>query len=107
MRKRDKIVIWPIYFNSKVTRKQGRRVPLELAVEDPKAEEIYQVAEKIGLNPILEEDKAYPKMWWKERGRILVDKTKSKTTILKEIAIQLKEFRLKQKMKSKRIIKKK
>jgi len=107
VRKRDKIVIWPIYFNSKVTRKQGRRVPLELAVEDPKAEEIYQVAEKIGLNPILEEDKAYPKMWWKERGRILVDKTKSKTTILKEIAIQLKEFRLKQKMKSKRIIKKK
>lgn len=107
MRKRDKIVIWPIYFNSKVTRKQGRRVPLELAVEDPKAEEIYQVAEKIGLNPILEEDKAYPKMWWKERGRVLVDKTKSKTTILKEIAVQLKEFRLKQKMKSKRIIKKK
>jgi len=107
VRKRDKIVIWPIYFNSKVTRKQGRRVPLELAVEDPKAEEIYQVAEKIGLNPILEEDKAYPKMWWKERGRVLVDKTKSKTTILKEIAVQLKEFRLKQKMKSKRIIKKK
>lgn len=106
MRRKDKIVIWPIYFNSKASRKQGRRVPLELAVDDPKAEEIYQVAEKMGLNPIIEEEKAYPRMWWKEKGRVLVDKTKSKTSILKEIAVQLKEFRLKQKIKSKRIVKK-
>lgn len=106
MKRKNKIVIWPIYLNSKASRKQGRRVPLNMAVEDPKAREIYEVAEIMRLNPILEEDKAYPKTWWKEKGRVLVDKTKSKMKIIKEIALKLNELRTRQKMQSKKITKK-
>ncbi|NOR47639.1 MAG: hypothetical protein GQ533_06290 [Methanosarcinaceae archaeon] len=29
---------------------------------------------RLGLNPTLEKDKAYPKSWWKVSGRVLVDK---------------------------------
>ncbi|MCS7385906.1 MAG: signal recognition particle protein Srp19 [archaeon GB-1867-005] len=95
MRKRDKVVVWPIYFNSKVSRSYGRKVPLSLSVEDPKLEEVVEAARKAGFNPITEVDKAYPKMWWKEKGRILVEKRASKTKILKEIALALKEIRRK------------
>jgi len=90
LRKRDKVVVWPIYFNSKVSRSYGRKVPLSLSVEDPKLEEVVEAARKAGFNPITEVDKAYPKMWW-----ILVEKRASKTKILKEIALALKEIRRK------------
>jgi len=74
-------------------------VPLSLSVEDPKLEEVVEAARRVGLNPIVEADKAYPKMWWKEKGRILVEKRASKTKILKEIALALKEVRRRSKQK--------
>ncbi|RLE51239.1 MAG: signal recognition particle protein Srp19, partial [Candidatus Methanomethylicota archaeon] len=88
MKKKKLLVIWPIYFNSKVSRKMGRKIPLNLAVEDPRIEEIVKIARELNLNPIIEE-KAYPKMWWREKKRILVEKKMSKSRLLKEIAVRL------------------
>ncbi len=94
LRRRRLAVIWPIYFNSRVSRSQGRKVPLELAVEDPKVDEIVEAVRMMGLTPIVE-DKAYPKMWWKEKSRILVEKRMGKSKLLKEIARNIKKIRKK------------
>jgi len=88
-----KVVLYPCYFDSTKTRKYGRRVPLSLAVKKPKVEEIALVAKKLGLNPVIEKDKKHPRTWFFDDGRVLVDKVRSKTYVVKLIAKNLKALR--------------
>lgn len=87
-----RIVVWPVYFDSTKTRRQGRKLPRELSIPNPKVEEIVEAAKILGLNPIVE-DKKYPKEWWIYNKRIVVFKKDSKRETLKQIAIKLKELR--------------
>ena len=80
----NKIVIYPIYFNEKYSRIEGRRVKKDLAFQ-PKIEKIKEVAEKLGYKTEIEE-KAYPRYWWKEKGRLLINTKDKKTIIIKKIA---------------------
>ena len=82
---RDKWVIWPIYFDADASRKDGRKVPKELAIKNPSIDEIFKIAKKLGFNPV-KEDKAYPKRWWRKEGRLLVDKKDRKIRMLIKIA---------------------
>jgi len=90
---RDKWVIWPVYFDANVSRKEGRKVSKELAIKNPSIDDIYKAAKKLGLNPVKEE-KAYPKRWWRKEGRLLIDKKGKKMEIIKKIAEFLKENRV-------------
>ena len=45
MRKQDKAIIWPAYFDQAKTRKKGRRVPKNMAVQSPKILEIQEAAQ--------------------------------------------------------------
>jgi len=45
----------------------------------------YAKRNRLGLNPTLEKDKAYPKSWWKVSGRVLVDMKGVKSGIVGEI----------------------
>lgn len=94
--RKKKIVIWPAYIDSTIPRKMGRRVPRDLAVPNPTIEEIVKAASQLGLNPVVEES-SYPRLWWKYRHRVVVDKKGSKQEILKIIAKEIKENRLEKK----------
>jgi signal recognition particle subunit SRP19 len=89
--KKDKlIVLYPEYFNSKYSRAEGRRVPRKMAKKSPTVEEIEKAAKALGLSPVVEKDKSYPRFWHKKRGRVLVRKTKmNKTELLKQIASKI------------------
>lgn len=87
-----KIIIYPSYFEAHLSKKKGRKVPLFLSIPKPSVKEIAIVAEKLGLNPIIEQKK-YPKRWWEEKERIVVDKIGSKRKVLLLIASELKKFR--------------
>ena len=89
MRKQDKIIIWPAYFDQAKTRKNGRRVPKNLAVQSPKILEIQEAAQKLGLEFEVVADKGYPKMPWAKTGMFLVEKKGSKEQIINRIAKQL------------------
>jgi len=65
-------VIWPAYLDAARSRKDGRRVPLKLAVETPTVDEIAEAVRQVGYDAIIERDKAYPRDGWKETGRVLV-----------------------------------
>ena len=82
---REKYIIWPIYFDKRVSKKRGRRVSKEMAISHPNTDLIYRAAQKLGLNPKMEK-KSYPSRWWEKEGCVLVDKKKSKTEILHDIA---------------------
>jgi len=87
-----KIVIYPAYLDSSLSRKEGRRIPRSIAVHNPRPEEIIRAAEELGLNPIIE-DSRYPRLWWRYRVRIVVDKVGSKQKILRMIARKILELR--------------
>jgi len=93
MRKQDKIVIWPAYFDSTKTRKDGRRVPKSLAVPSPKILEIKDAVEKIGSEYELLPDVGYSKNPWQKAGMLLVKKTEPKDQTIKRIAKQLLKIR--------------
>ena len=65
-------VIWPAYLDSELSRAEGRRVPTDLAVEDPTVDEIAKAVQQIGYDAIVERDKAYSREHWTERGRVVV-----------------------------------
>lgn len=83
----DKYVIWPIYFDHGTSRANGRRVPKNLAINNPTAQDIFKVAQSLALNPQLE-NKSYPSIWWTQ-GRLLVEQKGPKTEILRTIAQKL------------------
>ena len=89
MRKQEKIIIWPAYFDQAKTRKNGRRVPKNLAVQSPKILEIQEAVQKLGLDFEAVPDTGYPKVPWAKAGKLLVEKKGSKEDVINRIARQL------------------
>jgi signal recognition particle subunit SRP19 len=97
MRKQDKIIIWPVYFDQTKTRKNGRRVSKSLAVQNPKILELQEAAQKLGLDFEVAADKGYSKTPWVKAGMLLVEKKGSKEQVISRIAKQLLKARNEQK----------
>jgi signal recognition particle subunit SRP19 len=93
MKDRGKLVIWPAYIDQMRSRSTGRIIALKNAVKEPQLNEIREAARKLGLNPEVEPEKAYPKFWWETSGRVLVDDTGPKSIIVKQIALSIKKIR--------------
>ena len=89
MRKKNSILLWSVYFDSTKSRNEGRKVSKSLAVSAPKIEELQRAAKRLGLNPEVNFDAAYPSVPWKNTGFIVLDKTESKTQMLKKVAKEL------------------
>jgi len=86
---RDRYVLWPIYFDCRLSRRQGRRVPRENAVKNPSVEDVAKAAKKLELDPEVEADAAHPSRWWQREGRVLVKQADSKTVIVRDVAAEL------------------
>lgn len=93
MRKRDKLVLWPVYFDSTKTRLKGRRVPKNLAVPAPKLKELQKAVEEVGLQPEVVMDTGHPSSPWQKTGLIVVPKRGSKTEVIRRVAEELSKAR--------------
>jgi signal recognition particle subunit SRP19 len=89
MRKQEKFIVWPAYFDAGKTRMEGRRVAKNLAVPSPKTLEIEEAAAKLGLEHELDPEKGYPKTPWSKTGMLLVEKEDSKEQVINRLAKQL------------------
>ena len=89
MRKLDKAIIWPIYFDCNKTRKDGRRVPKNIAVQSPKILEIKEAADKMGLQNEVNLEAHFPKAPWAKSGMLLIEKQEAKEKIIQKLAKQL------------------
>ncbi len=78
------IVLYPSYFDRRVTRKFGRRVPSELAF-DADLKTILRALDSLGYEYEIEE-KAYPRRWWRDRARVRVFTDESKTAVIRKVA---------------------
>ncbi|MCF2165204.1 MULTISPECIES: signal recognition particle subunit SRP19 [Halobacterium] len=80
-------VIWPAYFDAALSRRDGRRVPMELAVEEPSVDEIATAVQQVGYDAVVERDVAYPRRHWDAAGRVLVkDADDAKNTLVQAVA---------------------
>lgn len=89
MRKKDKMVLWPSYFDSTKSRVEGRKVPKSVAVPSPKLDEIRMAMEQLGLRYEIVSDASHPKLPWQKSGMLIVSKKGSKTQMIRRIARQL------------------
>jgi signal recognition particle subunit SRP19 len=64
-------VIYPAYFDAALTRGGGRRVPQDLAVEEPSVDEIAKAVQQVGYDAVVERDVTYSREY-EPRGRVLV-----------------------------------
>jgi len=96
MQNKNKVVVWPVYLDSKTSRTSGRKLPKRHSVESPTIHEIERASNTLSLNPMVEADKIYPgnRNWWEGKGRVIVDKSGRKIDVLLSIAKRVKEFRI-------------
>jgi signal recognition particle subunit SRP19 len=87
---KDKLVIWPLYFDSDRSRSRGRMVSSAEGVINPTLNDIITAAIRSGFNPEVEREKRHPKTWHEASGRILLPKKEPKSLVLKRIAKNLK-----------------
>ena len=93
MKRERKIVIWPFFFDSSKSRKEGRRVPRSICVENPTVEEVAEAARKCGYEVEIDGEAKHPAHWFESKGRIFVYSEDKKTVIVKRVATKLKELR--------------
>jgi signal recognition particle subunit SRP19 len=84
------IVLWPSYFDLRVSREEGRRVSKRDASEAPTANMLFEAVKSLGLDCILELDKSYPRFWHRREGRVLVEPKLDKKDLVAKVAAKLK-----------------
>lgn len=83
----DRIVLWPHYFDRRLSRAEGRRVGSALAVKDPDAKWVEAAARKAGLDATVEEKAHHPSLPYDRPGRVLVAKAGAhKQAVLAQVA---------------------
>ncbi|MHA1616876.1 MAG: signal recognition particle subunit SRP19/SEC65 family protein [Candidatus Njordarchaeales archaeon] len=98
MSEREEWIIYPEYFDSRLSRRLGRKVSLQHAIKSPQLEELYEALKYLKIRGIrIEKDKSHPANWIERKGRIIIYKIpgKSKHSLLIEIAKALKHVRIK------------
>ncbi len=89
-------IIWPAYLDKNFSKKGGRKLPKNLALDHPKFEEIKKALDSIGINHEIEKNSRYPKDQGRDErnlGRFIVEKKFSKNEILRKISKEIRKNR--------------
>ena len=91
VRERDsRKVVWPSYFDVRLSRDGGRRIPKAYCVENPDLQMLSNALKSLNMKFEAQQDKAYPSRWWKKEGRLLVETQMKKPKLLLLIGKKLK-----------------
>jgi signal recognition particle subunit SRP19 len=93
LRKKDRIVVWPAYFDSTKTRSEGRRIPKNIAVPSPEIVELSEAVKRLGLDYEVSLEACYPKTPWRKTGVLLLFKNEKKCPTIAKIARSLLKVR--------------
>jgi len=86
VKRRGSRLIWPLYFDISVSRRQGRRVAKELAMRNPSVAEIASAASELGLTVETEPQAAHPSQPWSRTGVVYVSGGTNKASVLQQLA---------------------
>tara|TARA_Y100000768_G_scaffold378231_1_gene352406 strand:- start:149 stop:610 length:462 start_codon:yes stop_codon:yes gene_type:complete len=78
----DRICVWPGYFDTRISRRNGRRVPKDSSVIKPDLEGLFLAARKLGLKKIKrEEGTSHPSRPHAKEGRMWVSRAGSRQSV--------------------------
>jgi len=88
LRKKRYYVLYPEYFDKRLSRREGRKVPRNKAVEECSLGKIAYACKHLNFEYTIEKDKKYSRNWWNSEGRILVspNSAKNKTELIRRVA---------------------
>ena len=78
-------ILYPCYFDSALTRDDGRRVSRSRAIKEPTIGDIEKAVKRCHLR-YRTEQKSHPAYWWKHEGRIVVSWEQGKEKLLATVA---------------------
>jgi signal recognition particle subunit SRP19 len=83
-------VVYPAYFDAERSRSEGRRVPMDLAIDDPTVDEIAKAVQQVGYDAVIERDKTYSREF-DPRGAVIVQGTEdtAKNDLVQAVAAYL------------------
>ena len=88
------LIFWPQYFDAKRSRSDGRRLPAKFAIDKVSHKEIAAAAKRLGYQFEIEGNYRYPKTWWENPGRVLINtKGKKKSKVILEVAKEIRKIR--------------
>lgn len=87
------ITVWPQYLDKNLSLNEGRKVSKEIAVEEPKLQDIEKALKRLNLHYSTQKERSYPGKWYEKSGRILIESDKPKLELLKEISLKLQEIK--------------
>lgn len=92
--KKPFLIFWPQYFDAKRSRGNGRRLSKMLAIEKVTTTEIVKAARRLGYAAEKEGNYRYPKTWWEDPGRVVINtKGKKKSKVILEVAKEIRKMR--------------
>ncbi len=87
-------IIYPEYFDKTRSRSESRKVPIDMAIDSPKIEDLGEIFDEMDIPNRIEEHQHHPSNWFKKKGRIIIPKQKgSKLDLLKKVGKKLKNSR--------------
>ncbi|MHA1829327.1 MAG: signal recognition particle subunit SRP19/SEC65 family protein [Candidatus Heimdallarchaeaceae archaeon] len=88
LRRKRYFVLYPEYFDKSLSRKQGRRLPQNKAVEDCTLSKIAYACKYLNLDYEIEKEKKFSKNWWESEGRLIVNPEglTDKTELIRRVA---------------------
>jgi len=97
MRPDPRIRVYPEYFDSALTRAEGRRLARKHALEAPNLTELKLAAQKLGYKVDTDSESAYSRSWQKKKGLLFISKegeTKElkKTVLLRDLSKTVIEY---------------
>jgi len=81
-------ILYPCYFNTAYTRRQGRRVSQNRGLKAPVISDIERALKRIGVTCRIE-DHHHPAHWIRREGRVVADWQESKEVLIKKVAQKL------------------
>jgi signal recognition particle subunit SRP19 len=78
-------ILYPCYFDSALTRDDGRRVSRSRAIKEPTLGDIEKAVKRCHIR-YRTEQKSHPAYWWKHEGRIVVSWEQGKEKLLATVA---------------------
>ena len=85
-------VIYPEYFDIRLKRSEGRKVPESEAVKSPNIDELSSILSKLDCDFTISKSR-YPGNWSSSKGCLKVEIQFSKTQLLHKLGAGLKELR--------------
>jgi len=96
MRDRGGFLIWLVYLNQLIPRSRGRKVPKDVAVPNPRIEEVVRASEEVGCRVVdVQPEKRYPRLWFEEYGKgyVVVSCEVGKRELLRILAMRIRDIR--------------